>query len=231
MPDRFGYRPGVRIAAAVALSLACIGPAQAGGLPAWLALDAGTTARVDIAPWMDSDEPEAAITQSATSLLRDFSEDAARPDDIVYEPVGIRVRVVKVTAGGKLALVHGIGSHFEGFAPLERLIPEIPAGTLLIAAGGFGGFADFYPEIDTREKVADRVATGSHLVAIATGVAPYDPDSADLVRVHVRVLDGSLRGRTGWVSVAYTGLPTSTLPAGAEVAEKACGCRLIQFRS
>jgi hypothetical protein len=231
MSRRFVSRPAARAAAAVALSLACLGPAQAAGLPAWLALDPGTTARVDIAPWLDADEPEAAITQSAASLLRDFSADASRPDDIVYEPVGIRVRVVKVTAAGKLAMVHGISSHFEGFAPLDRLIPEIPAGTLLIAAGGFGGFADFYPEIGTREKVADRVPTGSRLVAIGTGVAPYDPDSADLVRVHVRVLDGNLRGRTGWVAVAYTGLPTRTVPAGAEVAEKACGCRLIQFRS
>jgi len=206
-------------------------PAHARALPAWLELRAGATARVDIAPWLDSDEPEAAITQSATSLDRDFSADASRPADVVYEPIGVRVRVVGLRGGGHVALVRGVDRQFEGFAPVDRLVPEIPAGTALVAAGGFGGFADFYPALDTPEKRADRVATGSRLAALGVGVAPYDPDSADLVRVRVRVLDGALRGRIGWVSVSYTGLPAGSAPFAAEVAEKACGCRLIQFRT
>ena len=81
--------------------------------------------------------------------------------------------------GGRIARVHGIGTRFEGYAPLARL----------------------------------------------------DPDSADLVRVRVRVLDGTLRGRTGWVAVAYTGIPVDRLPATAQVAEKACRCRLVQFEN
>jgi len=228
MPHRLRRLKVVACAAAAVASLAS--PAAA-ALPAWLALEPGTTARVDIAPWLDSDEPEAAITQSAASLSRDFSVDGSRPDDVLYEPIGVRIQIVRLVAGGRIALVHGADSRFEGFVPVNRLVPEIPAGTMLRAAGGFGGFADFYPALDTPEKHANRVATGSRLVALDTGVAPYDPDSADLVRVRVRVVDGDLRGRTGWVSVVYTGLPASTLPATAEVAEKACGCRLIQFRS
>jgi hypothetical protein len=133
--------------------------------------------------------------------------------------------------GGRIARVHGIGTRFEGYAPLARLVPEIPAGTALLVAGGFEGFADFYPALDTAEKHAGQIATGSRLVALEIRAAPYDPDSADLVRVRVRVLDGTLRGRTGWVAVAYTGIPVDRLPATAQVAEKACRCRLVQFEN
>jgi hypothetical protein len=204
-------------------------PVRADTRPVWLTIRAGTVARIDIAPWDDADEPEAALTVSAASLARNFSDDATRPDDIVYRPVGVRVRVVRLNPGGAVALVHGFDDRFEGYSPVARLIPEIPAGTTLLAAGGFGGFADFYPTLDTPEKHAGRVATGTRLVALGIGVAPYDPDSADLVRVRVRVLDGDLRARIGWVAVAYTGLPETHVPASADVAEKACRCRLVQF--
>jgi hypothetical protein len=198
-------------------------------LPAWLTIAPGTLARVDIAPWDDADEPEAALTQSAASLARNFSDDSTRPDDILYQPVGVRVRVVRASADGRAILVHGVERRFQGYTLPARLIPEIPPGTTLVVAGGFGGFADFYPHLETPEKTADRVETGSKLTVLGTDVAPYDPDSADLVRVRVRVLDGSLGGRTGWVAVAYTGLPESSLPTSADVAEKTCRCRLIRF--
>ncbi len=219
-----------RIAAAVfCAALACYGPAVAAPRPAWLSLRAGTVARVDIAPWLVSDEPEAALTESPHSLERNFSDDATRPDDVVYRAIGVRVRVLSLGRDGRTAHVHGIGDRFEAYAPIQRLIPEIPAGTLLVAAGGFGGFSDFYPTLSTPEKHADRIATGSRLVAIGMGVAPYDPDSADLVRVHVRALDGNLRGRTGWLAVGYTGLPVTGPVQSADVAEKACNCRLAIF--
>jgi hypothetical protein len=233
MPD---CRSGLRVAtAAVALLVpgAALGAPVTPVVPAvppWLVIAPGAVARVDIAPWLVSDEPEAALTIGADSLRRDFSADATRPDDVLYEPIGVRVRVVRLLGGGRLALVHGLTGRFQGYATRSRLIPEVPSGTVLLAAGGFGGFADFYPALDTPERQAGRLATGSRLVALGIGVAPYDPDSADLVRVRVRVLDGDLRGRTGWVAVVYTGLPERRLPASAEVAEKACGCRLIQFQ-
>jgi hypothetical protein len=215
-------------AAALAL-LAAAAPARgAGSTPAWLRIRPGTIARVDIAPWQDSDEPEAALTFSAASLARDFTDDDTRPFDILYQPVGVRVRVVRVRPDGRVALVHGVEGRFEGYALLARLVPEIPASTRLLAAGGFGGFADFYPRLDTPERQAEQVATGTPMIALGIGVAPYDPDSADLVRVRVRVLGGNLRGRTGWVSVAYTGLPGPP-SRSADVAEKACRCRLVEF--
>ncbi len=223
--------PFLAIAAAfaAAVTLAAEGARAATVVPAWLALHAGTIARVDIAPWIVSDEPEAALTESPGSVARNFSDDASRPGDVLYEPIGVRVRVLRLTDGGRIALVHGIGARFAGFAPLARLVPEIPAGTALVVAGGFEGFADFYSALGTPEKRAAPIATGSRLVALEIGAAPYDPDSADLVRVRVRVLDGNLRGRTGWISVAYTGIPAGSLPATAQVAEKACRCRLVQF--
>jgi hypothetical protein len=221
-----------RSAVALLAGLAAVAagaPVCADTQPAWLTIRAGTIARIDIAPWDDSDEPEAALTVSAASLARNFSDDATRPDDIVYQPVGVRVRVVRLGPNGAVALVHGFAARFQGYSPVARLIPEIPAGTRLLAAGGFGGFADFYPTLDTPEKRAGRVATGTQLLALGLGVAPYDPDSADLVRVRVRVLDGDLRGSVGWVAVAYTGLPETHVPPSADVAEKACRCRLVQF--
>jgi hypothetical protein len=206
------------------------GAASAAPRPAWLSLEAGTVARVDIAPWLVSDEPEAALTESARSLERNFSDDASRPGDVIYRAIGVRVRVVALGRDGRTAHVRGIGDRFEAFAPIERLIPEIPTGTVLVAAGGFGGFSDFYPTLATPEKQADRIATGSRLVALGMGVAPYDPDSADLVRVRVRALDGNLRGRTGWLAVGYTGLPVTGRVTSSDVAEKACNCRLVVFR-
>ena len=220
----------VATSVAAAIALPGAGVARAATLvPAWLALRPGTIARVDIAPWLVSDEPEAALTQSPGSLARNFSDDATRPGDVLYQPIGVRVRILRLTDGGRIALVHGIGARFSGYAPLARLVPEIPAGTALVVAGGFEGFADFYSTLGTPEKRAVPIATGSRLAALEIGAAPYDPDSADLVRVRVRVLDGNLRGRTGWVSVAYTGIPADRLPATAQVAEKACRCRLVQF--
>ncbi len=199
--------------------------------PAWLTLRPGTIARVDIAPWPASDEPEAALTASAASLAGDLSANATRPGDVVYEPIGVRVRVVRVLAGTHVAVVRGLERRFEAYARVERLVPDIPPGTALRAAGGFGGFADFYPTLETPNGRAGRLATGSELVALAIGAAPYDPESADLVRVRVRVRSGALRGRTGWVAVGYTGLPDPRPRKGAEVAERACQCRLAQFAS
>lgn len=202
--------------------------AQAGP-PAWLAMRAGTFARVEAAPWYDSDEPEATLTASAKSLERDFSSNASRPEDIVYEPIGIRVRIVRVLGNGRVALVRGVGTNFSAYALRSRLAPEVPAGAHLRVAGGFGGFADFFATLDTPLGSADRVATGSDLVALGNGVARYETDNPDIVRVHVRVLSGELTGHSGWVATPYLGLPADNLPAGAPAADKACACRLIEF--
>jgi hypothetical protein len=222
-----------RAAIALCLTLCVLafanGATSASQRPRWLLLGAGTTARVDIAPWLVSDEPEAALTAGRRSAERNFSDDATRPSDVVYRPIGVRVRVVRVDRDGRTVLVHGVRDRFEAYAPIERLIPEIPPGTLLVAAGGFEGFADFYPTLDTPEKRAGRIATGRRLRAIAMSAAPYDPDSADLVRVRVRVLDGALRGRVGWIAAGYTGIPSPPSAASSVNAEKACRCRLVQF--
>ncbi|GAC1400171.1 MAG: hypothetical protein NVSMB59_21870 [Vulcanimicrobiaceae bacterium] len=222
------YRPPPAARAAHPVS-ASHARAHANALPAWLALRPGTVARVDLAPWATADEPEASLAASAASFAGDPSSDTTRPGDVVYEPVGVRVRVVRVFPQTHLALVHGIDRRFQAFARVERLVPVVPPGTRLRAAGGFGGFADFYATLATPNARAERLATGSELVALEQDAAPFDAASADLVRVRARVLTGDLRGRTGWVAVAFTGLPQAAAHAGAEVAEHACACRLVQF--
>ena len=188
----------------------------------------GNVARVDIAPWRVDDEPEAALTESAGSMRRDFTGDASRPPDIVFRPAGVRVRIESVLPGGTIAKVHGLGERWEAFTRVDRLVPEVPVGTELIAAGGFEGFSDFYRSLATRQKNAERLATRSRMIALGTGAASYDPDSSDLVRVHVRVTSGDLRGREGWVAVSYTGLPASAATLASQ-AEKTCSCRVITF--
>jgi hypothetical protein len=211
--------------------LTCAEPSTMAGAadPPWLLPRPGTLARVDTAPWLVSDEPEAALTESAASSARDFTASAQRPDDVRYEPIGAPVRIERILPGAQVVLVHGLEERWEAYAPFDRLVPAVPAGTALVAAGGFEGYADFYKNVDTRESGAERLATGSRLIVLGTGVAPYDPDSPGLVRLHVRITSGALRGRNGWVATGYTGLPVARLPDDAEVAERACSCRLIQF--
>jgi len=214
------------------LALCCAGARAEGPataiLPPWLNARAGVLARVDEAPWFDSDEPEAALTASASSLHRDFSTHPERPADIVYRPIGVEVRIVAVLGGG-VAQVRGSPNGWTAYTLLDRLVPDIPAGTTLRVAGGFGGFADFFPALTTPERKAERIATGSNLEALANAAAPYDPDASDLVRVQVRVLGGPQRGRVGWLATSYTGLPADRVPSTASVTERACTCRLIRF--
>lgn len=223
-------------ALAFALASECAGattplgavPMRTRDVPGWLTPRSGTIARVDIAPWLDSDEPEAALTASPTSLRRDFSADASRPSDIVYRPVGVRVRIDRIFAG-KIARVRGDDGSWIAYAPLARLIPEIPAGTRLRTAGGFGGFADFYPTLQTAQGSAEQLATGTPLVALGIDAAPYDSGTSDLVRVRVRIAGGARQGTIGWLPVGYTGLPLDAAPKTAAVAEQACRCRLAAF--
>ena len=187
----------------------------------------GILARVDIAPWQVDGESEAALTESAGSMAHDFTADSSRPPDIVYRPAGVIVRVERILPGGTVARVHGLG-RWEAYTRVDRLVPEIPAGTTLVAAGGFEGFSDFYRSLKTLKRSAERLSTRSRMVALGVGAAPYDPDTDDLVRVHVRVTTGELAGREGWVAVAYTGLPADVATLGSQ-AEKTCACRVITF--
>jgi len=198
--------------------------------PAWARPVSGTLARVDIAPWLDSDEPEAALTASAASLRRDFSADGRRPGDVVYEPVGVLVRIVRMLPGG-IVEVRAAAGAWRAYAPQNRALPEVPPGAALRVAGGFGGAADFFPELDTPESAARTIATGTLLVALRTAAAPYDPNSSDLVRVRVRVAGGPAAGTIGWIAVAYVGTPETTIPAHASIVERACRCRPAAFFS
>ena len=67
------------------------------------------------------------------------------------------------------------------------------------------------------------------LVALGMGIAPYDPDGTAVVRGKGVVESGMQRGRTGWIPVGFTGLPD---PGGNPgwTAERACRCRLLEFR-
>lgn len=214
------------LAAALAGSLV---PLAAAADPAWLVLGPGTIARVDEAPWPVFDEPEAALTASAVSLERDFTADLARPNDVLYEPVGVRVRVVRVLPGKGIAFVHALAAPWAAYAPVDRLFPEVPIGTLLRIAGGFAGFADFFPRLHSPLQHADGLATGTDVSVLGMGAAPYDPESSDLVRIDVRVLSGTERGRTGWVAAGFTGIPLGHVPANADRTARACGCRVLRF--
>ena len=204
-------------------------PVAASAEPAWLDLGPGTIARVDEAPWPVFDEPEAALTASAVSLERDFTADLARPNDVLYEPVGARVRVLRVLPGKGIAYVRALAAPWTAYAPVDRLFPEVPPGTLLRVAGGFAGYADFFPRLGTPLRHAGGLATGTEVSVLGMGAAPYDPESSDLVRLDVRVLTGSERGRTGWVAAGFTGLPLDRVPATADRASKACSCRILRF--
>jgi len=221
-------RGAFSFAFAVALASSLV-PRGAAADPAWLFLGPGTVARVDEAPWPVFDEPEAALTASAVSLERDFTADLARPNDVLFEPIGVRVRVVRVLPGKGIALVRGLAAPWTAYAPVDRLFPEVPAGTLLRIAGGFAGFADFFPRLNAPLRHAGGLATGTDVTVLGMGAAPYDPESSDLVRLDVRVLSGTERGRTGWVAAGFTGIPLDRVPATADRASKACGCRLLRF--
>lgn len=215
-------------AAAFALGLT-LGPLQApAALPPWLVLRPGVAVRVALAPWVQEEAPEAGLTLGAASLRADFTGEAGRPSDVVPEPVGVRARVIRALPHG-IVLVHGIGSRWQAYALRTSLVPEVPAGVRLRAAGGFGGFADFYPTLASPQRSAEELPSGTKLVSLTMGVAPFDPDTADLVRVSVRVLAGPFAKRTGWVAVGYTGLPVAKVPLGASPADRACACRALTF--
>jgi len=197
-------------------------------LPRWLRPVPGTLARVDIAPWLDADEPEAALVASPRSLDRDFSADGRRPDDVVYEPVGVLVRIVRTLPGGVIEVRAATGN-WRAYAPQDRVLPDVPPGALLHVAGGFGGAADLFSELATPEAAARTIATGTRLVALRTAAAPFDPNSSDLVRVRVRVIAGPAAGTMGWIAVAYVGIPESSVPARASIVERACRCRPVSF--
>lgn len=198
--------------------------------PAWLRLQPGVVARVDLAPWRAYDEPEAALTASAASMQRDFTVTGARPGDIVYRPVGVRVRVVRRIAGrDAVVAVRGLHGGWLAYTQANRLSPEIPLGTKLVVAGGFDGFADFFTALTTPHDGARRVTTGTPLIALGIAAAPFDPDASDLIRVHVRVASGPLQGREGWIGAAYTGIPRTSTAAGATQIEKTCSCLPVSF--
>ena len=225
---RFTWSP---FSCAVAVALAAAWPlcttAQQPAIPAWLTLRPGTVARVDVAPWPSDDGPEAAVAASARSIEHYGGDELVRPDDVVHEPVGVRVIVVRLLAR-RIALVRGVEGHWTAYTRIERLIPEIPAGTPLLVAGGFEGFADFFPSLETPSSGAGRIETGARLVGLKLGIAPLDQQSSALVRVKVLVRSGSRSGQVGWLQVGYTGLPHPPRQPASN-AERVCRCRIVQF--
>jgi len=228
----WGLARNVAVLGALATAVATRAPAATrddrnGALPAWLTLHPGTLARVDAAPWFDSDEPEAALTQSAASLTRDFGADGTRPSDVAYAPVGVTVRIIRLV-NRSVAAVRRPGVAGNLYAPVARLIPEIPAGTRARAGGGFGGAAQLFASLAASGPSRD-LPTGTALAVLGTGVAAFDPNASDFVRARVRIESGALRGTTGWMTVAYLGIPSRLRSPGNSLVEDACGCRLALF--
>jgi hypothetical protein len=197
------------------------------GTPNWLVTRPGQTGLVGAAPWPMT-EPEAALTGSDRTAAIDPDDAAQRPDDAVHEPIGLRVVIDQLYSDG-VALVHPQGAEWTAFARLDQIVPEIPAGTDLVVAGGFGNAADFFAALGTPPSGVEEIPTGSQLQSLGMGIAPYNPDGTGFVRVKVYVRTGALRGRTGWIPVGFTGIPD---PGGdpANTAERACHCRVVEFR-
>jgi len=211
-----------------ALFFGSLGAAGAAGEPPWLFLRPGQTALVGAAPWPMDQQPEAALTGSAQSASVSPDDYTRRPDDALGQPIGLRV-VIEAVYLGNVARVQPVGATWDAFTRLDQLIPEVPPGTQLVVAGGFGNYADFFRDLSTPAAQAEEIPTGTSVVALGLGIAPYDPDGADYVRVKVLVQGGPMRGRSGWIAVNFTGIPD---PSGAPVSttERACRCRLLEFR-
>ncbi|MBC5811593.1 MAG: hypothetical protein GIW95_12185 [Candidatus Eremiobacteraeota bacterium] len=193
-------------------------------LPEWLVLRPGQVGIVGAAPW-PLDTPEAALTGTAESAARPPDDYSERPADALGQPIGLRVRVQEVY--GPVVRVRPEGAPVDSFTRLDFLSPEIPEGTRLVVAGGFGNYADFYPSLGARTP--EQIATGTTLVAVRMGIAPFDPDGSEFVRVRVQVQSGPKKGRAGWIPVGYTGVPAASGQAASET-ERACRCRLVEFR-
>jgi hypothetical protein len=189
----------------------------------------GRFAYVAEAPWPLDDHPEAALTYSLRTAKPDPDDQPTRPDDAVGAPIGIRAEFLAL-ATPAVARLRVDGVTREAFARLDRLVPPVPPGTHLVVAGGFGNEAPLYPKLDTPLKRADSLPTGTHLVALDTAVATYDPEGADFIRIEVRITSGPKHGRTGWLPALYAGLNRPGERPGS-TAEKACRCRLLEFRS
>jgi hypothetical protein len=219
------------LAASAALAAACA-PAGAvaspGGIPPWLAVRPGRMALVAEAPWPMGDEPEAALTGSFRSSRIAPDDQAARPKDAVGAAIGIAVAIERLVSP-EVARVRPVGEYPPAYVRLDRLVPEVPAGTRLVVAGGFGNEAAFYAKLEAPVEKAGSLATGTPLTALGMGTAPYDPDGSDFVRIRVLVRGGAFRGRHGWLPAAYAGLPRPGGPF-ASTAERACRCRILEFR-
>ena len=202
--------------------------AAASALPAWLVPGAGRFAYLAEAPWPMGEHPEAAATYSLRTARIEPAEQAQRPRAAVGAPIGALARCVDLAAPA-VARLHLPGAAKPVYARLDRLVPAVPPGTRLVVAGGFGNEALFYPRLDAPVERAGRVPTGTPLVALGIDTAPYDPDGLDFVRVRVRIAGGPWHGRTGWIPAAYTGLTGLHRPAES-TAERACGCRILEFR-
>lgn len=196
--------------------------------PSWLMLRPGQTALVAAAPWPLNQQPEAALTGSAQSASVNPDDYARRPDDALGQPIGLRVTIEAVYIGN-VARVQPVGATWDAFTRLDQLIPEVPPGTQLVVAGGFGNYADFFRDISTPPSEAEEIPTGTSVLTLGLGIAPYDPDGSDYVRTKIVVQSGPMRGRSGWIAVNFTGIPD---PYGtpSSTTERACRCRLVEFR-
>jgi len=198
----------------------------ASAVPPWLVPEAGRLAYVAEAPWPG---PEAAATFSLRTARPDPDDQTQRPPDAAGAPIGTLATITGL-ASASVARLHLPGVARAAFARLDHLVPQVPAGTALVVAGGFGNEARFYASLAGPFTHTRLLPTGTPLLALGVGVAPYDPDGADFVRLHVRVAGGPWHGRVGWLPAAYAGL---SRPNGARAssAELACRCRILEFRA
>jgi hypothetical protein len=215
--------------------LAFVFPALFAGLttfivapPSWLTLRPGQTALVADAAWPLGTRPEAALTGTAAGAATPTDEVVKRPVDALGAPIGIRVMIERVFPNG-VALVRPQGTNVDAYARLDTLLPEIPSGTALVAAGDDGDTVDFYAARTTPYDDSLDLASGTPLLALKVAVAPFSPGESDFVRLQVRVEAGPFRGRTGWVQANSVGLPGRP-EAGAPAKDKICGCRVVEFR-
>jgi len=201
----------------------------AAAVPPWLEPRPGRFAYAAEAPWPMDDRPEAALTFSLRSARPEPEDQTKRPSDAVGAPIGTKVRFAGM-ASAAVALLRVPGFRGIAYARLDRLVPLVPAGTKLVVAGGFGNDAPFYAAQDVPLDQAWSLPTGVHVTALGMGVAPYDPDGSDFVRIRVHVDSGARMGETGWIPAVFAGLSRPHARPGS-TAERACGCRILDFRA
>jgi hypothetical protein len=203
---------------ALSRTKASVSRAKGGDMPDWLILKGGAHVRIDIASW-----PGTAEVAAVTRTLSGYKHSADEAPDSLDLPIGVDATIDGIVGqahfGDYYVKIHG--ANWSGFTRSDRMMPMVPVGTKLIAAGGA---PPLYPNLDADDAHSLRTESGTSFREIAPlSFASGDPDRTTATgRYKVQVLDGEYAGRVGWVSsIGLPGLAPATFPE--------CRCVLVEM--